>query len=153
MASEEPFEADYSIEDYFSYSYGRISRFFREIVENERLFGTECPDCGKVWCPPRAHCSDCLTETDWTPLPGTGEVMAAVDTYYVPGNHVSTDCFNLPFVIAMVKPDGADTTLWTMVVAEDEHEVTRGTRVEAVFREEREGYITDFWFRPTDGPG
>lgn len=148
MSGDEPFEAAYAIEDFFSYSYGGISRFFREVVENEQLYGTECPDCGTVWCPPRSYCSECLVETEWTPLDGTGTVMAAIPTYYVPRTHNSLKYFDLPYVLALVKLDGADTSLYTMVVGTEDDEISRGTTVEVVFRAEREGYVTDFYFRP-----
>jgi uncharacterized OB-fold protein len=150
---EDVFEVPFEIADHFSYSYGGISRFFEEIVENERLMGTECPECGTVLCPPRAHCSECLVETEWVELDGTGTVMSTVDTYYVPETHNVHDYFNLPYILALVRLDGADNELMSVVITDETFEadsVPRGTPVEVGFREEREGYITDIFFTPLE---
>ncbi|MCA1727725.1 MAG: zinc ribbon domain-containing protein, partial [Actinobacteria bacterium] len=32
------------------------SRFFREVTDHQRLVGQRCPECGKVYVPPRAFC-------------------------------------------------------------------------------------------------
>ena len=45
-------KAYYKMEAEFNFSYGRISRFFSELMDNERIMGTKCPKCSIVFCPP-----------------------------------------------------------------------------------------------------
>jgi len=150
---EGPFEIRTSIVNDYLYSYGGISRFFREVVDNQRLMGTKCNDCGKVWCPPRIFCSDCYGEAEWIELSSVGTVMASIDVYYVPANYSLHDYLDLPYVLTLIKLDGADTCIYNTVFAPDMgiNAVTEGTRVRAVFREKREGKLTDFYFVPING--
>lgn len=149
---EEPLEIRHSIENVYLYSYGGVSRFFREVVENQRLMGTKCKGCGKVWCPPRIFCSDCYGDAEWIELPPLGTVMAAIDVYYVPANYSLHQYLDLPYILALIKLDGADTCLYNVVFLPDVGvgRIKRGARVRAVFREKREGKLTDFYFVPLE---
>jgi len=149
-ASEQPFEVRDSIVNDYLYSYGGISRFFREIVENRQIMGTRCPTCAKVWCPPRTHCSDCYVATTWIPLSGEGVVRSAINCYYVPTNYSLHKYLHMPYVLALVQLDGADTCLHSVVHVDEPvlGSVKPGMRVRAVFREQREGRLTDFYFAP-----
>jgi uncharacterized OB-fold protein len=133
----------------YLFSYGGISRFFQEIIENQRIFGTRCSKCGKVYCPPRSNCSNCYVSTEWVPLDGKGTVIAAVYSYWVPANWVGLQYVDLPFINALVKLDGADTCLDSIVIVDDmtlNKKVVQGTRVKIKFRKKREGKISDFYF-------
>jgi hypothetical protein len=93
----------------FTYKHvlGKYSKFFIEL-SNGKFVTTECPNCGKVWAIPRPLCSDCLTITKWKELPGTGTLESFSISYFVP----SFMKVEVPYVLAMVKLDGA-TTLFT----------------------------------------
>lgn len=145
---QELFEVRYSIPNEYLVSYGGITRFFKEIVENQRLMGTKCPKCGKVWCPPRAHCAPCYAETQWVPLSGKGTVMNATYCYYAARRLPLNDYVDIPYILGLVKLDGADTWLYTIIMDKDMilNTIKTGDRVRVVFREKREGKITDFYF-------
>ena len=150
--TEKPLEVrETNINEYLQ-TYGGVSRFFREVVENQRLMGTKCQGCGKVWCPPRLFCSDCYGDTEWVELSAQGTVMASIDVYYVPANYSLHDYLDLPYVLALIKLDGADTCLYNVVFTPDQgvSQIKRGTRVKAVFREKLEGRLTDFYFVPLE---
>jgi len=68
----------------YSHSYGLVSPFFLGLLEG-KLKGTKCPNCGTVYCPPRAHC--------WNP-----ECRVI-----------------LPFSLGWVQVEGADTAICTML--------------------------------------
>jgi uncharacterized OB-fold protein len=141
-----PLEVPDKLEVFYKYSYGGQSRFFREIRENGKLYGAKCTGCGKVYCPPRAHCSLCYVPTAWVPLPGTGTITAFTVQY------VSTSAFikKTPFICAYVRLDGSDFLLMANMEVDDVARIRVGTRVQAVFRDERHGAITDFYFQPID---
>jgi uncharacterized OB-fold protein len=150
-----PFEIREQVYNDYLYSYGGVSRFFRELVENRRLLGTRCGGCGKVWCPPRTRCAECYGRAEWIPLSGDGTVVAAIDCYYVPSNYRLHDYLDLPYTLALIRLDGADTALYNTVYTGRKtlHQVKAGDRVRAVFRERREGRLTDFYFVKTADPG
>ena len=143
---EIPYRALYE----YLFSYGGLSRFFREVIDNQQLMGTKCPKCGKVYCPPRTHCGECYSDTEWVPLPHTGTVEAATYIMYAPVRDPIHKYVDLPYVAASIRLDGADTPLVSMVFIKDVvlGQVKRGMRVKAVFREKREGRLTDFYFVP-----
>lgn len=149
---EAPFEIQDEIANHYVYSYGGISRFFREVVENRKLMGTRCPSCAKVWCPPRLHCAHCYQETAWVELASEGTVRSAAPIYYVPSNYTLHQYLDMPYILALIQLDGADTSLYSIVHVSDVviGAVTPGMRVRAVFREKREGRLTDFYFVPAE---
>ena len=147
-----PFEVPDLVANHYLYSYGGISRFFREVVENRRLMGTRCEDCGFVWCPPRLHCSHCYGATSWVELGSEGTVLTATFCYYVPSNYSLHKYLDMPYVLAFIQLDGADTGLYSVVEVPEVviGSVATGMRVKTVFRDEREGRLTDFYFVPVE---
>jgi uncharacterized OB-fold protein len=150
-AKVEPFELPFTDwKPQYLYSLGELSPFFRAIVDEKRLLGSKCPKCSKVWMPPRGDCPDCYETTEWVELTGEGEVVSCTYCYF-PG--ASTDLISfigLPYVFAAIRLDGADTFLFHAVKPPSQkiNEVKPGTRVKAVFREERRGTLGDFYFLP-----
>jgi len=144
---DSPLEIPDKMEVLFKYSLGQQSRFFRELRENRRILGARCPGCGKVYCPPRSHCPLCYIPTEWVPLAGTGAVVACTVQHYTTSAFIR----KVPFICAYIRLDGSDFLLMANMEVEDVSKIHAGTRVEAVFREERHGAITDFYFRPVEG--
>ena len=140
-----PLEVPDIIKVYYKYSYGQQSRFFRELRDNKRIMGAKCPKCGIVYCPPRANCSRCYISTEWIEMSGQGTIVTYTITYYSPPTGFDR---KVPFVIAYVKLDGSDFIILAVVEMEDVNLARVGMRVEVVFRKEREGRITDFFFKP-----
>ena len=58
-----------------------------------------------MWGIPRPLCSDCLTITKLKELPGTGTLHSFSISQFVP----SFMKVEVPYVLALVKMDGADT--------------------------------------------
>jgi len=148
MKPEEFLEIPAQVINEYRYSYGGVSRFFRSVMEDQQLLGTRCPVCELVSCPPRRFCATCSEETAWVELAGTGRVVSAVDCYYVPANYELHRYLNLPYTLALIQLDGSDTAIYNTVFtgSQELHQVNPGDRVRAVFREQREGRLTDFYF-------
>jgi len=134
----------------YLYSLGEVSRFFREIIDNKRLYATRCKTCGKVWMPPRGYCPDCYETTEWVPLSGEGTVVACTYCYFIGMNGDLLRFIDIPYVYALIKLDGADTFIPHGIRPNSQAmgEIQTGTRVRVVFREERKGTIADFYFVP-----
>jgi uncharacterized OB-fold protein len=72
-------------------------------------------------------------------------------TYTIPRYEEVIHPIDLPFGFAIVKLDGADTGLAHLVAEFEPRQLRCGMRVEAVFREDRQGNILDIHhFKPID---
>jgi uncharacterized OB-fold protein len=130
----------------YKYSYGGISRFFREIRDNRQLYGTKCTHCGKVWLPPRINCNECYAPTEWVKLGSTAELITYTIVYY------GTSVFygKTPYVCAFVKVDGCDTLIMQNVFLKDVKKAKIGMKLKIKFKEYRNGDMGDFWFVPEE---
>ena len=136
----------------FEYRYfagATASRFFAEIRDHRRIMGTRCARSGRVLVPARSF-SDAEYEptTDWveTGPGGLLEVFTIVGTKF-PGLP------DPPFILGYVTLDGADTAILNYIGGVDLGDLDAAARmlmtrprVKAVFKDQREGRITDFHF-------
>lgn len=124
--------------------------FFRSLRDDRKLLGIRCPECGRVLAPPREFCDrDFCRTTDWVELGNEGTIELFTIVYQrVKGLPEP------PYVIAYVRPDGADTALVNFLggvdLSDRERALERlaiGQRASMVFTDERVGRMTDFSFR------
>ncbi len=128
---------------------GRISPYFRAIVDDRQLLITRCQSCGRGFCPPRTDCPDCWNETSWEPHSGEGNRFCPVYCYWVPSNSPVHELTEMPFIYGLVRLDGTDTCLNALIHTSDKrlHEtVSVGTRVRVCFREEEKGLSHRYLF-------
>ncbi len=134
----------------YKYTLGGQSRFFIDLMNEKKLQGTKCKECGKVWMPPRIACSDCYKDTDWIELPHTGEIMVSTIVWYTTSDFIQ----KVPYAVAFIRLDDADTAILQGVFSENlvPSKIKKGQKVKAVFKikEQREGKMTDFFFVPED---
>jgi uncharacterized OB-fold protein len=132
----------------YKYSAGPVaSRFFMALRDEQKIYGIRCPNCGIVYVPPRATCGKCFSElSDWVELSGIGRVETFTRVNYLEPVQPVED---IPFILAVIKLEGADTGMAHIVGEVDEKDLKIGTMVEPVFREKRIGHILDIkYFRP-----
>lgn len=149
---EKVFEIKWKTDLPYRYSIGKLAvKFFEELKENKKLHGSKCPKCNRVHFPPRAVCANCLVEmtiNDMVELPpkGTLEGFTVVNYPFVDPQTGGMRPF--PYGYALFKLDGADTYTMHFINETDHTKLRVGQRVEAVFKEEREGSIGDIpYFR------
>ena len=111
----------------YIHSLGKYSRFFVEL-ENHRLMATRCPNCGRVYAPPRPLCPDCTQIAEWIELPGTGTVETFSVLHFSPGSNPDVEALATPYVLAYVLLDGA-STLFPHLLEVPPESVTIGLRV------------------------
>ncbi len=128
------------------------SRFLRELKESKRIMGVRCPSCQRVLVPPRSFCERCFVPIDeWVEVKDTGILTSFTITYAQ-----FTSLPPPPYCVGLIKLDGADTGLMHYVGGVDLQDleaarkaISVGMRLQAVWREEREGKISDIeYFRP-----
>ncbi|MDM7999988.1 MAG: Zn-ribbon domain-containing OB-fold protein [Dehalococcoidia bacterium] len=117
------------------------SRFYQELKDHCRIYGTRCPDCSRVYVPPRETCPRCYRLLDdWVEVGNTGTLLTfTVTRYAVAGIQPR----QIPFAIGIVKLDGASSGLVHLCGGADVSELRVGMRMQAVFRERREGNYLD----------
>lgn len=127
--------------------------FLKTLRDEGRLVGIRCPECERVLVPPRAMCDRDFCETaGFVELPprGTLELFTIM--------HLAVEGLpEPPYVLAYVKPEGADTALPGILegieltdTAAALAELRIGRRVEIVMGTERRGRITDLSFALRD---
>jgi len=129
----------------------QLSRYYTDIREGRGLHGVRCSRCDMVLVPPREACPRCWADTeDWIPIPARGIVTSFV-VVNVPFHGQQIE---IPYVLAWVRLDGADTSFLHLLSEIDPSDARMGMRVEAVWREQRSGFPNDDidHFRPTGEP-
>lgn len=128
-----------------------LSRFFAEIRASRTIHGVRCTSCGTVIVPPSLACARCWADTEgWVALSDRG----IVTTFVVVNVPFHGQRMPLPYVLARVLLDGADTSFLHVLGGVEPGDVRMGMRVEAVWRDERTGFPTEDidHFRPTGEP-
>ena len=128
-----------------------LSRFYADIREQRSIHGVRCSSCRMVLVPPRGVCPRCWADTaGWIEVAERGIVTSFV-VVNVPFHGQQMD---LPYVLAWVRLDRADTSFLHILGEVAPADVRMGMRVEAVWREERTGFPNDDidHFRPTGEP-
>jgi uncharacterized OB-fold protein len=130
----------------YKYSMGGQSKFFLELMNNKKIFGTKCKNCGKIWMPPRINCSECFEDTDWVEMKQTGTIDVSTIVWYTTSAFIKA----IPYGVGFIKLDRAGTSLFQGIFSENlvPSKIKKGQRVKAVFLKEREGKMTDFFFVP-----
>ena len=58
---------------------------FIDYLENGKVMGTRCKECGKAYFPPRSDCFQCLPgEMEWFEVSGTGKLVTYSKLEYAP---------------------------------------------------------------------
>jgi uncharacterized OB-fold protein len=106
------------------------SRYLRGL-EQGRLLGQRCPECRKVYIPPRGACpTDGVPTEEEVELPDTGTVT----TFCIVNVPFLGQRIQPPYVAAYVLLDGADIPLQHLVLGCAADEVRMGMRVRASWR-------------------
>ena len=133
----------------YTYFAGRVgSKFLTTIRDEKKIMGIKCNSCNKVFVPPRQTCDVCLEDIrdNWVDVQNTGEVTNFTVVRY-DDKHLPRKA---PYVLAMIKLDGADSSLVHVVEGVAVDKMAKGLKVQAVFAEETTGTILDIdHFVPT----
>ena len=132
----------------YTWHVGKVgSRFYREIRDHCNIWGTKCPQCERVYLPPRETCPRCFCDIDeWVEVSDVGTLLTyTVTRYAVPGIQPQEP----PYALGIIKLDGASTGLMHLLGEVGLDNIRVGMRVKAVFRDAREGNYLDIkYFRP-----
>ena len=129
-----------------------FTRFFEEF-KDKKIMGTRCPKCNRVLVPARRFCPRCFEDTtEWVQVSDRGTIKTwSLITFEFSGQPKKP-----PYLQGLVDLDGADTALAHFIGGVDlsdlekvKDKVKIGMRVEAKWRDERQGNIHDIeYFEP-----
>ncbi len=126
----------------YSYFAGRVgSSFITTIRDQHQILGVKCNTCGKVFVPPRQTCERCMEDlrNNWVTLANTGEVVNHTVVCY-DDKHLPRKA---PFILAMIRLDGADTPMVHILEGIEGDKVKAGMKVGAVFSKKTTHTILD----------
>lgn len=136
----------------YRYTPGKAQSRFLRAIEQGRILGQRCPECGQVYVPPRGACAKCGVPTDEeVELSGNG----IVTTFCVVNVPFYGQRITPPYVSATVLLDGADIGLFHLIQEVEADKVHMGMRVEPVWVDEADRKPTlesIKYFRPTGEP-
>jgi uncharacterized OB-fold protein len=123
-----------------------FTKFFEGLKE-EKIWGTRCPNCSKILVPGRSFCPECNVDaTDWVELSQEGKVIS----WTVIREEFVGAPAKAPYISALIQLDGTDCKLLHVVDGDNawdkdrtEAQINCGTRVKAVWCEEKKGHMTD----------
>ncbi len=126
----------------YNYFAGRVgSTWLVALRDEQKIYGVRHPKTGKVFVPPRQVDEKDFTDLtgDWVGVGPEGRVTGfTVIRYREPYQPLP-----VPFGLALIQLDGADTSLVHVVRSEDLGQLAVGRRVRAVFARERKATILD----------
>ena len=126
----------------YTYFAGRVgSKFLTTIRDEKKIMGIKCNKCNQVFVPPRQTCDVCMEDIrdNWVDVQNTGEVTNFTVVRY-DDKHLPKKA---PYVLAMIKLDGADTSLVHVVEGIDLDKAKIGMKVQAVFADETTNTLMD----------
>ena len=136
----------------YTYTPGSASARFLGHMAEGRLVGQRCPECRKVYVPPRGSCPRCGVATrEEVEMSGKGTVTTFC-IVRVPSQNIELE---LPFVCAHVLLDGADIPFFSLIQECPFDQVRMGMRVEAVWAPRKElgpTFESIRYFRPLEEP-
>lgn len=133
----------------YDYSLGKVAGRFMDGLEQGKILATHCSKSGLTYLPPREYCEQSFAPCDdWVEVGLDGVIEQS--TIVVRGFEGKRKA---PQAIAFVKLEGADMPIANYVDGLDLSDIRAamkriepGTKVKAVFADERQGRITDFSF-------
>lgn len=136
----------------FEYTAGLAStRFLRGMAEG-RILGQRCPECSKVYVPPRGSCPRCGVPTEEeVEVSGKGTVTTFC-IVRIPSERLSVPP---PFTCAHILLDGTDIPFFALIQECAFDAVRMGMRVEAVWVPKEElapTFESIRYFKPIDEP-
>ena len=120
------------------------SRFFQELKNHGRLIGIRCPECERVYIPPRPVCGICFAETtEWVPVSDEGILIGATVVRLPFIDPMTGERRPVPYGMGIIRLNGASTAMYHFVNETDDTKLKVGRRVKARIRKSRQGNMRD----------
>lgn len=139
-----PLDLTHEMNATWRYASGEAMERFADNLKQRRIEALKCSECGRRYLPPRPFCGVCRKAlTDWVPVDDEGVIEAWTVVYLPIVDNRTGETREGPYGMALIRLDGADTTLNHYLAETDPACLEIGQRVKAVWREELQGAIDD----------
>ena len=126
----------------YTWSVGETgSRFLLALRDEQKILANRCPECGVVYVPPRKNCGACFCDISSENWMGVGP-EGTVTTHTIVHLAYPLQPVPPPFAYAVIQLDGANVGFVHIIKAGFE-QLKNGSRVRAIFREQRSVSILD----------
>jgi uncharacterized OB-fold protein len=130
----------------FSFWVGLYMDKFYDSLENKKIIGNKCSECGKVFVPPRKICGQCNQtiplDNNWVNLPNTGTLLNYTITPYRVSDRTARKTKKSQ-IIGMVNIDGSDTAITYRLLKIEPEEVKIGMKMNIEWEEKPKGNPSD----------
>ncbi len=114
------------------------SKFFTILRDEKKILGTECPQCGRVFCPPKKTCPFCYVDTkNWKEVGPKGKVI----TYTVVYRQLAALKKDVPVAFGLIQLEGSANAMLHYIGGIEPEKISIGMEVEAVFADEKSASI------------
>jgi len=109
---------------------------FQSFLNEDKLMGVECRDCGMLYLPPKPLCSSCGSQNlTWREFAREGSVEAFTIIHIAPKRLIE----EAPYVVAIVRIDNGPRITGRILGVETPEQVEVGSRVKVEFLQEEDG--------------
>jgi uncharacterized OB-fold protein len=133
------------LEQPYSYSLGRYGeRLVRELRDHKKIVGSKCPQCGRVYLPPRQVCGRCFKRMDeFVEVSTKGTIDSFTVVHFSFIDPETGEKRPVPYGFGRIMLDGAYSGFVHFLEESNLDKLKIGLRVEAVFEEKRTGNFRD----------
>jgi len=123
-----------------------VEKFITEIGKNNKIMGVKCPECKKVYVPPKMVCFKCFKKMDeWVEVESHGTLQG----FTVVTHSTSVMPLDPPYAYGIIRLEGADTDFIHIIKEGNPENLKVGMKLEAVFKEKPRKRILDIeYFKP-----
>ncbi len=129
------------------WSLGSFMEKYYEGLKQKKLLGIKCPQCMKVYLPPRKKCGPCFQDmNDWVEIGQRGRIE-----FFTVGHVDIEDTIkprSSPTVLAMVKLEGADSLFLGEIRGTSPEKIRQGAIVKVAWVEKPSGSPNDLYLAP-----
>jgi uncharacterized OB-fold protein len=116
-----------------------MDRFYEDLASG-KITGIKCPECGKVYVPPRIICGSCWKKlSDWKQVKDKG----VVKNFTIAHVDIRNKELGEPQIIGLIQLEGADTCVFGEIKGVSPDNMKIDLKVKAVWAQELKGRVQD----------
>ncbi len=106
-----------------------LSLFYQGIDES-KIFGTKCSNCGKIYFPPKVVCRACSSEAkEFVRLPNSATLINFVNNYGANNGKKKKD----KTIYGLIQVDNSDTRFMLPIMNAKKKDLSKGMKIKPVF--------------------
>ncbi len=105
---------------------------FYKGIDDGKIFGTKCSNCGKIYFPPKLICRNCSGEAkEFVELPNSATLINFVNKYGFDGKNSKKKKDKT--ICGLIQVDNSDTHFMQTIFFKKKKDLTKGMKLKPVF--------------------